>query len=107
YKLIVFEDLDRLTDVNHILFKKLYDINFILNNSKDKKLSKKKIIFMYAVKSTSFSNPVERSKYFDYAIILKQRNNLSKIEKDMIDIYDFKEKSKVFNEKFIYRYSEL
>lgn len=107
YELIVFEDLDRLKDVNYNLFKKLYDINFILNNSKDKKLSKKKIIFMYAVKSTSFSNPLERSKYFDYAIILKQRNNHAKIEKDMIEIYDYKAKLKVFKKEFIYRYSEL
>lgn len=107
YELIVFEDLDRLKDVNYNLFKKLYDINFILNNSKDKKLSKKKIIFMYAVKSTSFSNPLERSKYFDYAILLKQRNNLAKIEKDMIEIYDYKAKLKVFKKEFIYKYSEL
>ena len=61
--IIIFEDLDRLSNSN-IIFSKLKEINTILNASIDKKT----IQFIYATSDTIFEDSETRTKFFDAII---------------------------------------
>lgn len=87
YEAIVFEDIDRLEQP--ILFTKLREINFILNNSRQISNSNKPIRFIYAVRDELFSGDL-RVKFFDYIIpiypVMSSESSFSWIEKDVTAI---------------------
>ena len=63
--IVIIEDLDRFD--NTLVFSKLRELNFLINNSK---IVKQKVTFIYAVKDTLFENENDRAKFFDYIISL-------------------------------------
>lgn len=65
YEVVFFEDLDRLE--NNDIFIELRDLNFIINNYEG---LKKPVKFVYAVKDELFHNKEERTKFFDYIIVV-------------------------------------
>lgn len=65
YKIVVFEDIDRLNDAQFI-FSKLKEINAILNNALKKE--NRTIQFIYAVSDTIFERAELRTKFFDFIL---------------------------------------
>lgn len=66
YKLVVFEDLDRIQNTQ-ALFLKLREINILLNESDYYKRHKKTIKFVYAIKDELFTGET-RTKCFDFIV---------------------------------------
>lgn len=64
YRIIVFEDLDRLN--NGHIFIKLREINQIVNNSR--LLEKKPIKFVFAVREDLLKNAESQTKFFDFIV---------------------------------------
>jgi hypothetical protein len=62
YRLVFFEDLDRLEDSS--IFVHLRELNTLLNNYD---VIKEPIIFVYAVKDDIFSD-IDRTKFFDFIV---------------------------------------
>lgn len=62
---VIFEDIDRLK--RPILFSKLREINFILNNSRQIPATNKPIRFIYAVRDDIFAG-MKRVKFFDLIV---------------------------------------
>lgn len=82
YRLVVFEDLDRLK--NPDIFVKLREINKIVNNN----LSEEKPLrFIYAVRDDIFSGAEARTKFFDFIIpvvpVMDSRNVFSLLNDKM------------------------
>ena len=63
YRVLFFEDLDRLDEPN--LFVRLRELNTLLNNSNA--ISKKPVVFVYAVRDDLFGKE-DRTKFFDFII---------------------------------------
>ena len=63
YRVVFFEDLDRLDEPN--IFVRLRELNTILNNSNA--ISKKPVVFVYAVRDDLFGKE-DRTKFFDFII---------------------------------------
>ena len=63
YRVIFFEDLDRLDEPN--IFVRLRELNTLLNNSDT--ISKKPVVFVYAVRDDLFGKG-DRTKFFDFII---------------------------------------
>ena len=63
YRIVFFEDLDRLDEPN--LFVRLRELNTLLNNSNA--ISKKTVVFVYAVRDDLFGKE-DRTKFFDFII---------------------------------------
>lgn len=85
YRLVVFEDLDRLK--NPDIFVKLREINKIVNNN----LSQEKPLrFIYAVRDDIFSGAEARTKFFDFIIpvvpVMDSRNAFSLLNDKMKDV---------------------
>ena len=66
YRIVFFEDLDRLPDLS--IFNKLREINYILNNNPD---INHKITFVYCVSDDIISDYEQRAKFFDNIITIK------------------------------------
>ncbi len=66
YKIVIFEDLDRILKPER-LFLKLREINTLLNESDYYKRRGKSIKFVYAIRDEIFSSDI-RTKCFDYII---------------------------------------
>ena len=63
YRVVFFEDLDRLDEPN--IFVRLRELNTLLNNSNA--ISKKPVVFVYAVRDDLFGKE-DRTKFFDFII---------------------------------------
>ena len=63
YRVVFFEDLDRLNEPN--IFVRLRELNTLLNNSDA--ISKKPVVFVYAVRDDLFCKE-DRTKFFDFII---------------------------------------
>lgn len=63
YRIVFFEDLDRLDEPN--IFVRLRELNTLLNNSDA--ISKKPIVFVYAVRDDLFGKE-DQTKFFDFII---------------------------------------
>ena len=63
YRVVFFEDLDRLDEPN--LFVRLRELNTLLNNSNA--ISKKPVVFVYAVRDDLFGKE-DGTKFFDFII---------------------------------------
>lgn len=63
YRVVFFEDLDRLDEPN--IFVHLRELNTLLNNSDA--ISKKPVVFVYAVRDDLFGKE-DRTKFFDFII---------------------------------------
>lgn len=85
YRIVIFEDLDRLK--NPEIFVKLREINKIVNNnlSEDKPLR-----FIYAVRDDIFSGAAARTKFFDFIVpivpVMDSRNAFSLLNGKMKEI---------------------
>lgn len=66
YKIVVFEDLDRIDNPKE-LFLKFREINLLLNESEYFRRHHRRIIFIYAIKDDVFQGE-ERTKFFDYIV---------------------------------------
>ena len=66
YKVIVFEDLDRIQNPK-VLFLKLREINNLLNESHTFLQKKRSVAFLYAIKDDVFTNEI-RTKFFDFIV---------------------------------------
>lgn len=60
---VIIEDLDRFNSI--VLFSKLKEVNFLINNSP--KVTKS-IKFVYAIKDDIFTNNYNRTKFFDFIL---------------------------------------
>ena len=96
YNVLVIEDLDRFLNCEDIkekvliIFQKLKELNFILNNSKQiKRRRKRKIKFLYAVKDDLFCNATERTKFFDAIVpvipVVSNFNSYAKLKENLKD----------------------
>ena len=72
-KVVIFEDLDRFDMIE--IFTKLKELNFCLNKAKEEDKNKVKnkdneniVKFFYLIKDSLFSEPEERTKFFDFII---------------------------------------
>ena len=63
YRIVFFEDLDRLDEPN--IFVRLRELNTLLNNSNA--IAKKPVVFVYAVRDDLFGKE-DRTKFFDFII---------------------------------------
>lgn len=63
YRVVVFEDLDRLKNPN--IFIKLREINKIVNNNLDENDT---LRFVYSVRDDVFSGPESKTKFFDFIL---------------------------------------
>lgn len=63
YRVVFFEDLDRLDEPN--IFVRLRELNTLLNNSNA--ISEKPVVFVYAVRDDLFQRE-DRTKFFDFII---------------------------------------
>ncbi|MFV8400954.1 hypothetical protein [Mycoplasma sp. 005V] len=74
-EIIIFEDLDRLSNKNifNSLHKLNYELNLYLENSKSLKMKNKQIKFIYVMSDSVFENKNEKNKFFD--IVLKFHNS--------------------------------
>jgi len=85
YRIVIFEDLDRLK--NPEIFVKLREINKIVNNnlSDDKPLR-----FIYAVRDDIFSGATSRTKFFDFILpivpVMDSRNAFSLLNTKMSEM---------------------
>ncbi|WP_455821219.1 YobI family P-loop NTPase [Pseudomonas cerasi] len=85
YRIVIFEDLDRLK--NPEIFVKLREINKIVNNnlSEDKPLR-----FIYAVRDDIFSGATSRTKFFDFIVpivpVMDSRNAFSLLNTRMSEM---------------------
>lgn len=66
YKIVIFEDLDRIANPKQ-LFLKLREINLLLNDSDYYKRKNEHIKFIYAIRDDLFESDI-RTKCFDYII---------------------------------------
>lgn len=85
YRLVVFEDLDRLK--NPDIFVKLREINKIVNNNLPEE---KPLRFIYAVRDDIFSGAEARTKFFDFIIpvvpVMDSRNAFALLNDKMKDV---------------------
>ena len=63
--LVIFEDLDRLGANAVRIFTKLRELNTIINNSAQ---HRRKVTFLYALKTDLLDNPEERAKFFEFVL---------------------------------------
>ena len=66
---IVFEDVDRLKDKEYVGFiERIKCFNDLLNQSKEFKWPRKRIVFFYEIKDDCFVDSEKRTKYFDLIV---------------------------------------
>lgn len=80
YKYLIIEDLDRYSNV--AIYKKLRELNTLVNNYDKIKAKKKKIIFIYAIKDDFFVGE-NRSKFFNIIIPVVPYINASGNARDL------------------------
>lgn len=80
YEYLIIEDLDRYSNV--AIYKKLRELNTLLNNYDKIKAKKKKIIFIYAIKDDFFVGE-NRSKFFNIIIPVLPYINASGNARDL------------------------
>ena len=84
YNVVVIEDLDRFEQTE--VFTKLRELNLLLNNSKNIN-TKKKVVFVYAIRDEMFQNK-DRAKFFDFIIPIIPVINSSNSSDKLLKIRD-------------------
>ena len=81
YNVVIIEDLDRFE--NAAIYRKLREVNYLLNQSK---AVGRKIVFIYAVRDDMFVN-ADRTKFFDYITtvipIINSSNSADKLREEL------------------------
>ena len=106
-KVVIFEDLDRFDMVE--IFTKLKELNFCLNKAKEKNKNKVKnkdneniVRFFYLIKDSLFSEPEERTKFFDFIIpvvpYINSNNSFQKLNELLNGVLDETQRP---NEEFL------
>lgn len=124
-KVVIFEDLDRFDMIE--IFTKLKELNFCLNKAKEEDKNKEKVKdtnkdtnkdksenkdnenivkFFYLIKDSLFSEPEERTKFFDFIIpvvpYVNSNNSFQKLEEFLNQVLN---KEQILNQKFLWSIS--
>ncbi|WP_263832855.1 YobI family P-loop NTPase [Sulfurospirillum oryzae] len=97
YNVVVFEDLDRFEKPE--IFRKLREINLIINKSRVLRKKLKQVSFIYAVKDEVFDTEA-RTKFFDYIIplvpVISSYNSYIKLKEELgTFLYDKSKKKSI------------
>lgn len=98
YNVVFFEDLDRFEKPE--IFRKLREINLIINKSRVLRKKLKQVSFIYAVKDEVFDTEA-RTKFFDYIIplvpVISSYNSYIKLKEELgTFLYDKSKKRSTF-----------
>lgn len=84
--ILVIEDLDRYGNVSLEIFKKLKELNFLLN-SNDTIKKNGGVIFIYALRDDLFLNHEDRVKFFDYIIPVVSKFSSQNAKEYVMELY--------------------
>lgn len=85
-KILIIEDLDRYEKISLEIFKKLKELNFMLNSNET--ISKNGgVIFIYALRDDLFLNPEERVKFFDNIIPVVSKFSRQNAKQYIMELY--------------------
>ena len=94
-KLLVIEDLDRYGNISLEIFKKLKELNFLLNSNETIK-NNGGVTFIYALRDDLFLYNEDRVKFFDYIIPVVSDFSSQNSKEYIMELYlEFKEKYKI------------
>ena len=91
--ILVIEDLDRYGNVSLEIFKKLKELNFLLN-SNDTIKKNGGVIFIYALRDDLFLNHEDRVKFFDYIIPVVSKFSSQNAKEYIMELYQ------IFHDKY-------
>lgn len=95
HNIMVIEDLDRYGNISLEIFRKLKELNFLLNANKSIKKNGG-VIFIYAVRDDLFSNCKNRVKFFDCIIPVVSKFSNQNTKQYIDDLYNqFVDKYKI------------
>ena len=93
-RLLVIEDLDRYGNSSLEIFKKLKELNYLLNSNKTIK-NYGGVTFIYALRDDLFKNNEDRVKFFDTIIPVVSKFSTQNSREYIMDLYkEFKDKYK-------------
>ena len=93
-KILVIEDLDRYGNNSLEIFKKLKELNYLLNSNKTIRKNGG-VTFIYALRDDLFQNSEDRVKFFDSIIPIVSKFSSQNSREYIIELYnEFKEKYK-------------
>ena len=85
-KILIIEDLDRYEKISLEIFKKLKELNFMLNSNET--ISKNGgVIFIYALRDDLFLNPEDRVKFFDNIIPVVSKFSSQNAKQYIMELY--------------------
>lgn len=83
YNVVVFEDLDRFRSSTKV-FVKIRELNRLLNSTR---ISKNRVVFIYAVRDDLFENRMEKTKFFDFIIPIVPINTFMNIPSELKKLF--------------------
>lgn len=85
-RILIIEDLDRYEEISLEIFKKLKELNFMLNSNET--ISKNGgVIFIYALRDDLFLNPEDRVKFFDNIIPVVSKFSSQNAKQYIMELY--------------------
>lgn len=85
-RILIIEDLDRYEEISLEIFKKLKELNFMLNSNET--ISKNGgVIFIYALRDDLFLNPEDRVKFFDNIIPVVSKFSSKNAKQYIMELY--------------------
>lgn len=85
-RILIIEDLDRYEEISLEIFKKLKELNFMLNSNET--ISKNGgVIFIYALRDDLFLNPEDRVKFFDNIIPVVSEFSSQNAKQYIMELY--------------------
>jgi len=85
-RILIIEDLDRYEKISLEIFKKLKELNFLLNSNET--ISKNGgVIFIYALRDDLFLNPEDRVKFFDNIIPVVSKFSSQNAKQYIMELY--------------------
>lgn len=102
-QILVIEDLDRYGNISLEIFKKLKELNFLLNSNETIKKNGG-VVFIYALRDDLFLNHEDRVKFFDYIIPVVSKFSNQNAKEYVMELYqDFHEKYKLLIDEKLLR----
>lgn len=86
-RILIIEDLDRYEKVSLEIFKKLKELNFMLN-SNETIFKNGGVIFIYALRDDLFLNPEDRVKFFDNIIPVVSKFSGQNAKQYIMELYN-------------------
>lgn len=91
--ILVIEDLDRYGNISLEIFKKLKELNFLLNSNETIEKNGG-VIFIYALRDDLFLNHEDRVKFFDYIIPVVSKFSNQNAKEYIMELYQ------IFHDKY-------